>query len=112
MLEAWRRGAFEPLVSPTIIAEYWRVARQLAAHEAEVDVDRAIGLLIENATVVESPEPAEPICDDRDDDKFLLCARAGAAVCVVSGDKALRRTSGWSEIRVLTPREFVDQFLT
>lgn len=51
------------------------------------------------------------MCEDRDDDKFLAAALAGGATVVVSGDKHLRRVSGWQSIDVLTPRQFVDGLL-
>jgi predicted nucleic acid-binding protein len=56
------------------------------------------------------PVPADA-CDDRDDVKFLACAISGKATCVVSGDRALLRASGYERIEVLTPRSFVKRFL-
>ena len=50
-------------------------------------------------------------CDDEDDVKFLACAISGNATCVVSGDRALHRTSGYEGIEVVTPRIFVTRFL-
>ena len=50
-------------------------------------------------------------CDDEDDVKFLACAVAGKASCVVSGDRALLRASGYEGIEVITPRQFLTAFL-
>ena len=41
----------------------------------------------------------------------LACAIAGHATCVVSGDRALLRASGYEGVEVLTPRDFVTRFL-
>jgi predicted nucleic acid-binding protein len=51
------------------------------------------------------------VCDDEDDVKFLACAIAGRAFCVVSGDRALLRASGSEGIEVVTPRNFLTRFL-
>jgi predicted nucleic acid-binding protein len=48
-------------------------------------------------------------CADRKDVKFLECALAARAKCVVSGDRALLRASGYGGIEVVTPRRFLEQ---
>jgi len=58
-----------------------------------------------------SPALAKQICSDPDDDKFLACALASSTKVISSGDKALRKTSGYAGIEVLSPREFVDKYL-
>lgn len=69
-------------------------------------------LVVEHSEVWESPALTEQVCSDPDDDKFLACALASNADCVVSGDKALRRVSGYHDIEVITPRRFVDERLS
>lgn len=49
------------------------------------------------------------VCTDSTDDMFLACAIAGDSRVVVSGDKALLRTSGYRGIEVLTPRAFLSR---
>jgi predicted nucleic acid-binding protein len=68
-------------------------------------------LVAVHAIVVNAPPLATSVCEDPDDDKFLAAARAGVAVCVVSGDKHLLRVSGWESIEVVKPRQFVDRHL-
>ena len=53
----------------------------------------------------------EQVCSDPDDDKFLACALASGADCVVSGDKAHQRVSGYRNIRVVAPHTLVDTLL-
>jgi predicted nucleic acid-binding protein len=65
-----------------------------------------------NAVVVNVSELGQRVCRDPDDDKFLACAIAGKTKIVVSGDKDLLATSGYAGITVLTPRGFVDRYLT
>jgi predicted nucleic acid-binding protein len=51
------------------------------------------------------------VCEDPDDDKFLSCAIAGKSNIIISGDKHLLRVSGYKGIKVLRPRESVDEYL-
>ena len=54
------------------------------------------------------PEPASV---DPDDDKFLACALSAGVSVLVSGDRHLLEQSGWRDVRVIKPRQFVDEFL-
>ena len=51
------------------------------------------------------------VSDDLDDDKFLAAALSAPASILISGDRDLRRVSGWEGIEVLSPRQFADRFL-
>jgi predicted nucleic acid-binding protein len=95
------------VVSPQIIEEYRETGEELAADFSGVDLAPWIQLLCIRATVVEAPALEEQVCSDPDDDKFLSCALAGRSQLIVSGDKALLRTSGYNGVTVLTPRKFV-----
>ena len=53
----------------------------------------------------------ESICEDPDDDKFFACAIACGGKVIVSGDKHLLKVSGYKDIEVYKPRDFVDKFL-
>lgn len=53
----------------------------------------------------------EAVCDDPDDDKFFACAIAGGADLIISGDKHLLKMSGYQGIKVVRPRQFVDEIL-
>lgn len=70
-----------------------------------------LDLVTREARIVEPMAVPMSACDDPDDLKFLACALAGRAVCVVSGDRALLRASGFQRIEVLAPREFMERHL-
>ncbi|MFQ5637455.1 MAG: PIN domain-containing protein [bacterium] len=53
----------------------------------------------------------EQVCEDPDDDKFLACAHATETRFVVSGDKKLLAVSGYTDVKVIQPRNFVDKYL-
>ena len=111
ILNAWRSGRVQIVVSPEIITEYRDTGTELTAHFPEVKLAPWLDLLAIKSILVEAPPLAEQVCTDPDDDKFLACALAGRVSIIVSGDKALLRASGYKRIKVLTPRGFVDQYL-
>jgi predicted nucleic acid-binding protein len=64
------------------------------------------------AEVVAAPSLPEPVCLDPDDDKFIACAVSSNTHIIVSGDKHLLQVSGCNGVRVLKPRQFVDEYLS
>ena len=112
ILDAWRRGEVELVLSPEIFEEYSRTGKRLSEEFRGADVGPWLRLALSQSTLV-TPRPLEmQVCSDPDDDKFLACALACSGAVVVSGDRALLRVSGYKGIRVLSPRQFVDENLT
>ncbi len=111
ILDAWSKGRFDLLASLEILTEYRRVGKRLGEQYPSVDIGSALDLVIRESRIVESvPQPVDA-CDDADDVKFLACAIAGKAVCVVSGDRALLRASGYEGIKVVKPKDFLDRIM-
>jgi len=107
VLDAWRDGAVELVISPSIKREYSRVAEELTAAYGAVDVERILELItLRSETVTPRPLPQQ-VCTDPDDDMFIAAAIAGKADVIVSGDKALRKVSCYQGINILNPAEFV-----
>jgi len=111
ILVAWADGQFELLVSVEILSEYHRVADRLRSQFPMVELKPVLDLVTRETRIVEPTPVPMSACDDPDDVKFLACAIAGRADCVVSGDRALLRASGFQRIEVLTPREFMRRHL-
>lgn len=109
VLEAWRDGRVEVALYREIIEEYVRVGEELASRFKGVDLCPALELLAVSTTLVSSTQLPEPVSRDPDDDKFLACALAAGADCVVSGDRDLLDISPHEGIVVLSPRDFVDR---
>jgi len=100
-------GAFELVLSPSILDEYYRVYERLVTGRPELQVPHPLLALIAYGTLLPDSGEHPPITPDPDDDKFLLCAREAGAV-VVSGDRHLLDASGWAGVRVFTPRAFFE----
>ena len=111
ILEAWGARRFQLLVSTEILQEYLNVVERLADQYAGVEYEGVLGLIIQNAELVQPPDLPESVSTDPDDDKFLACALAGDATVIVSGDSDLLNVSGYCGIRVLTPKAFVSECL-
>ena len=111
ILAAWAEGQLDLLASVDILSEYRRVGSRLRKKYPSVDVDPALDLVIRESRIVEPVPIDADACSDEDDLKFLACALAGNADCVVSGDRALLRSSHYEGIEVITPREFQTRFL-
>jgi putative PIN family toxin of toxin-antitoxin system len=112
ILEAWRDGKIQLVLSAEILAEYQRVGRFLAESHSGVDLEPFLALLAVEAEIVEAPVLSAPVSSDPDDDKFLACADASGAGVIVSGDRDLVAHDGWRGHRILRPRRFVDEFLS
>ncbi len=111
VLEAWVAGRFELMLSSDILGEYERAGAALGRRYPERTEALApiLSVIVVHATLVVAPPLPNQVSDDSDDDIFLAAALHGRAAVVVSGDRALLRVSGWEGIRVLSPRQFVDE---
>ena len=111
ILNAWRSRKFQIAVSVEVLEEYIDVAERLTARYADIEYQGILGLIVENADLIQASSLSEPVCDDPDDDKFLACAVAAHAEIIVSGDRALLKASGYQGIQVMTPKDFVSQYV-
>lgn len=110
VLQAWRDGKIQLVISPEIMTEYRRVGEILSHERPGVDLSKILDYVFQNAVFFEAPVLSEPVCTDPDDDKFFACALASGSKLIVSGDKHLLKASGYHEIEVLKPNEFIEKF--
>lgn len=111
IVDAWRSGRVELVLSPRILDEYRRVGEELETKHGDFGLSRILTLLVGSAEIVDAPELEESVARDPDDDKFLACAAATAVEIIVSGDLDLRSLGIWRGVRILSPRQFVDEYL-
>jgi len=109
VLEAWRDGAVDLVISAEVLDEYRRVGERLEEQFPGVSLKPFLALVVANAMSVE-PEPLpSPVSRDPSDDPFIACAVAGGCDAIVSGDRHLLEVSGHGGIDVLTPRQLLDR---
>lgn len=104
--------SFELVISPAILAEvrrclaYPRVRKYLIASEEELDLWVAsLGLI---ADQVEGRVRIKAVAKDPDDDKYISAALEGLAQFIVSGDDHLLALKHYEDVRIVTPRVFLD----
>ncbi|MDO9530199.1 MAG: putative toxin-antitoxin system toxin component, PIN family [Syntrophales bacterium] len=111
ILKAWEKGSFKILLSQDILDEYHRVAHELSSKFSSIDILPIIEMVTVHGQFVDTKDLDIVICEDPDDDKFIECAIAGKCRIIISGDKHLSKLSGYQDINVLNPRNFVERYL-
>ncbi len=111
ILDAWRHGTIDIVLSQEIFDEYQRIATELSRRFKEVDISTFLDLLAVNAIWVYAPKLPFSVSTDPDDDKFISCALASRTKLIVSGDKHLLDVSGFRGVEVLTPRAFIEKYI-
>ena len=110
ILDMWRDGDIDLLLTPKILSEYEDIVHRLHVRYPRVDPEPIVSLVIRRGVFVADEELSQPVSIDLDDDKFLAAAIAGESKIVVSGDKHVRDVSGYRQVEVLTPAQFVRRY--
>ncbi len=111
ILKAWQQGKFKIVLSEAILTEYQRVADELSRQFPAIDADQILKLLTIHAEVIDTQGFEVTACEDPDDNMFISCALASNSMVIVSGDKHLLKISGYQNILVKEPRDFLDNYL-
>ena len=111
ILQSWRKSQIKIVLTEQILEEYQRVGEELSAKYPSINIEPIIELFTIFGEFVETKGITETICEDPDDNKFIECAIASKSKLIVSGDKHLLKISGYKEIEVFKPRQFVDNYL-
>ena len=111
ILQAWRDGKIQFVLSLDIIREYSRVGKELSQQFPDIDLNPILHLLYLKSDLISAMKLSESVCEDPDDDKFIACALSSKTKVIISGDKHLLKVSGYHGIKVLSPRKFVDEYL-
>lgn len=112
ILKAWRNGKFQLVLSADILLEYIRVGHQLSQRYPDVDMGSVLALVALHGEFVTAPPLESRVCVDSHDDKFLACASAAGISTIISGDKHLLEVDGFKGIAVVSPRVFLEEYLS
>jgi putative PIN family toxin of toxin-antitoxin system len=94
-------------ISKVIILEVLGVLTDKFSRGPE-ELSRTAIFLSELAELV-APRTKLAVLQDEPDNRILECAVSGSANVIVTGDKAMLALKKYSEIRVLSLREFLDE---
>ncbi len=112
ILKGWSEGKLQLCVSLEIIKEYRRVGEILATDHPSINFTTMLEYVLQNVEVYSGQPLQEPVCEDPDDDKFIACALASNSKIIVSGDRHLLKVSGYRNIEVHKPRDFLAVYLS
>ena len=111
VLDFWKQGVYELVLSPAILDEIARVAHypkiQERYHLDDADIDDFVRLLGEEATLIEPTVRVQAVAEDPDDDRYVECALAAGADLIVTGDAHLLKLGDFQGVRMTKPGDFL-----
>jgi putative PIN family toxin of toxin-antitoxin system len=110
VINLWARGDITLCFSKDIIREYVEVLERLGLSEDQ-GLSEVLSLFARgvNCLFTAKTPDLKIVENDPDDDKFIQCAVALKAQCVISGDKALLAIEDYMGIKIATPRQFISE---
>jgi putative PIN family toxin of toxin-antitoxin system len=110
--QIWKKGQIDIVISHEILEEYRRVIQDISTQFPHNNISNLFEIITLKAHFTLSLTLHPQICEDPDDDKFFSAALASKTSIIISGDKHLLDKSGFSEINVLKPKNFLDLFFS
>jgi len=99
------------VISKEILEEYVRALAYPKFSLTEEEIESLVSeVILPFAQTVRSPKFEKQISQDRDDDKFLFCAKAAKADVIVSGDKHLLELREFEDIPIRNLNSFLHEF--
>ncbi len=111
VLDFWKQGVYELVLSPAVLDEIARVAHYPRIQERyrldDAQIEEFVHLLSEEATLIEPTLRVQVMADDPDDDRYVECAVAAGADLIVTGDAHLLKLGDYQGIRITKPGDFL-----
>lgn len=111
ILSAWYEKKVKLVISPEILDEYIRVGAILSKKYPSINTIPIIDLITIDSELCMATELEEPVSRDPDDDKFIALCLSTNCKIIVSGDNDLLEISGYRNIQVLKPTDFINNYL-
>ena len=111
--DSWQRQHFVPIASRATIDEIMRVLGYQKFQLGRTELGEIMALylpFVETFPDIETSRTRIPVCNDPQDQKFLILASAGRADVLVTGDKALLELSGKTNFQIESPAAFRRRF--
>ena len=97
----------EPVISDDLVSELRHALSEKTRMESQLIADICEAVADESEIVTPMPLP-QRVCRDADDDMVLATAVAGSAEIVVTGDDDLLVLKKYGDIRIVSPRQFLE----
>lgn len=110
IINQWKEGQITLCLSQEIVEEYLDVLNRLGLKD-KVEIRKLTKLFAEGYnSIFTATTPALFIVEeDPDDNKFIECAVALDCKIIVSGDKHLKKIKKYIDIKILSPKEFIEK---
>src|SRR3990172_313236 len=113
VLNAWREGLFELVISPSIIDEIRKVLNYPRLSKIHKKSPKEIDLFLEDLEILAFVAPEKlslsVVLDDPTDVKYLVAALEGDAKFIVTGDSDLLKIREYEGVEIVTAREFLKE---
>ncbi len=108
IIDLWKSGEITLCLSRPIIDGYVDMLQRLGLQD-EQELEELLKLFASARHILFTMKTQElrVVVKDPADDRFIECAVALRAQCIVTGDKALRDVGDYMGIKIVTPREFL-----
>ena len=109
LIPLWKSGHIKSLTSAEIIDEYIRVMTYPKFKLSEEEIHYLLHFeILPYFDVISVRLAHSPIIQkDPSDDMFILCAEAGKANVIISGDQHLLCLKNYKKIKILNPKQFL-----
>lgn len=109
IIDLWKSGGITLCLSRAIVEEYMEVLQRLGLQDTR-ELKELLNLFAEsfNSVFSSSPPTLDVVADDPDDNKFIECAVALKSAFIISGDQHLKSIGAYMDIRIVSPKEFLE----
>ena len=113
IINLWKSGEILLCLSGPIIDEYVAVLSRMGLQN-EKELEELLSLFANGFhTLYTAKTPKLNIVKkDPDDNKFIECAVALKSEFIISGDKALQEVKDYMGVKIISPKQFIDYFMT
>ena len=107
----WQKGRILPVISKETFAELRTVLEYPKFSLSRVEIRSLIEHeILPFFEVVSVSQHVKGACRDPGDDKFISCAIAANADCIVTGDKDLSDLKKYQSVRIIHASDFIKMF--
>lgn len=112
ILNKWKAGAFDLVMSLSILKEigrvifYPKIKKRLSWSDLEID-EFLLGLA-QFSIMVSKESKIDVIKEDPTENKYLACAQKGKADFIVTGDQHLLKLQNYKGVKIVTPKAFLN----
>ena len=110
ILEAVVNDKVNAYANTKIIKEYLDIIKEMIIEKGGKLDENILSPFIDKLNVVKSTSRIK-ISRDKDDDKFIECAIDSKSLYIVSGDKDLLDIVEYHNIKIITAKDFYNQYL-